>query len=644
MSGKTDSNGNKSPMSHGDYVFRGAAIGAGAAGFVSLLRQAIEAKRQSDKKKTRESGGVGQDTIVLRVKKRKDEEEKTAEDAACMKLEKDHASKVTVRPCVECGETRPTGAGQPREVNGRFTDLPVREKRAGLGRDMVREGSGLYLGAGAAIGSFVLARRLFERLEQNRLKDQIAAAQTEYLDLLDGKQVKGAEAFAQMFMIGDDSVARIEKAAAEAAGVEPERLEKSAQVFSDIKYFVDNLRPAAQHIGAGGVLMYLLGVTGSAYVAKKLMDQRFAETGEEPPHKVPKIVMKAAEAEFEVQPEQVLATIGIMRDCISDSTPEGLCMKKMAADYKLLGDISNAEGGKKWLLDAYAKTVLGLDRNVGLSWKDVPLSLPDQVYYGSTLSDIRNNPGKHADAIKSYMFNNVMRKNPKEWFALIGEQPDLVSALAEREMTSRIQGIPLLGWLARMFPGLGNFFSGIPRWWVNNTASGKRFLMDSSLSRMGVSPSERAHIMKGFSPNEGNTGWTAVAKRRTPPSSSAVGGARPVQPQQENSRIQDSGGQQQNNAGSNQVAKNKSVESGSQKTAGFVSLGDILALASRAKTVSDTSNDELYNKIVNLDKSRGKSGEKEELGNVVSVRFDDELDKLLSKEDKEKIISRLSAS
>ena len=642
MSEKTDSKGNKPAMSHGDFVLRGAAIGLGTAGVVSMIRQALEAKRQRDRRDARESGGIGKDTIVLRVKRRKDGEEKAAEETPSRNCCNGKETKVEVKPCVECGEIKPTASGQPREVNGRFTGLPVQEKKAGLFREMAREGSGLFLGTGAAVGSFIAARKLFEKLEQNRLKAQIAAAQTEYLDLLDGKQVKGAEAFATMFMIGDDSVERVEKAAADAAGIEPEQFEKSAQVFTDLKYIIDNARPTTRHLGAAGVLMYLLGVTGSAYIAKKLMDQQFAENNEEPPHKAPRIVMKMAEAEFEVQPEQVLATIGIMRDCIADSTPEDLFMKKSAYDYGFLDELAKTEQGRKRILDTYAQEALGLNRGISTKSNGI-LQWLQERYWGKTIDSIRKNPRAHSDAIKSYMLNKVMKEDPKGWFELLGQDPELVKALADREIGNKVQGLPFLGWLARMFPGFGDFFAGIPKWWVNNTASGKRFLMDSSLSRMGVTPGERAAIMRGFSPNANDTGWTKITVQKQQPPPSDGGTVQTASSVQVDNSAQAQGAQQPKSDGGSNGGQDKAAEARMRKESGFVGLGDILALTSRMKTVTDTTNDRLYRKLEDMSRPKKKAGKKSDGDSGVSVKFDDELDKLLSEEDKKKILDSLSS-
>ena len=547
------------------------AIGGATAAIVAMIRQVIEARRQEKEMRKLDDAQISPDTVVLHVgkpgamKKVSEESVRTSGETPV----------VTVVPGVVSKEIHPASTVGPRELNGRFSsfsgavDGGVSEKSAGYASGILGDTAAILAGLGGSVGGYYVVSKLAQKLEQNRLKRQIAAAQTEYLDLLDGKSVKNAEAFSHLFSFGDSVF----------DDVTHDGMSKEAGIPTDLANLLTGGADVARKGSAVALATYILTAGGTAYVVKKYLESRFGKRDqEEKPEKQTKILFKAgADEPFELDPGLMLATVGILRDCISDSDD---LSEKRAADYSFLSKLDKVDGGPQFLLDSYA-------RMKGLSRPDsefkIPLSM--RIRYGRTLSDIRKNPEKHAPQIQGYMMQ-LMRRDPKKWFDLLGQDrnSDIVGLKADEQISNLRNSGGLFGMIHRT-PVLGDLVRQLMSSFSKGTAAGRRGVAEKALEALGMTGDAANSIlgMYDFSP----TGW-----RQKP-------------------------------------AMNKGASFGYR---------DLMALAARDKTLSDSSNKEILQAIEALRNPKGKKGKDDE----VSVEFDEELSNILSEEDKMKIIKHLS--
>jgi hypothetical protein len=543
------------------------AVGGSIAATLALIRQLAEANRQRKEKERRESDAISPNTIVLRVRKNKDGYgggEKYAE-AVCQ------GKTVKVEPTTSSREIRPTASVHTREPNGRFTEDIGKEKSAGFLTDSVSGAGDILAAGGGAVLGYALVSKLAQRLEQKRLEKQIAAAQTEYVNLLDGKQEKSAETktFSRLFLFDDSTIPAIEVS-----------LHKQAGVPTDIYDVFANTPRVAQGMTSGMIAAWILGAGASAYVAKRLLENKFDKEEEEEPEKPTRIIFKAGEdssgklTEFEISPDKLLATVGIMRECIADSVPEGVKLAADVPDYSFLDDIARMEGGKQWLLDRYAM-------NKGLSrpdTKDLKLPLSLLIRHGHTLADVRDNLDKHIPAINSKVLS-IMQKDPEGWFKLLGSDrnKDLVRLEADKWIDNLGNSGGILGVLGSI-PIVGGLTKGIVRS-LSGLSSGTKTIGKNTLSMMGVTGDKARTILDGYKFSNG--GWKPKA---------------------------------------------------TVKAAG--AMNNIMAVLAREKMLADKTNKDILRAIEELKQSKSKRTKKDK---PVNVEFDSTLDDSLSDKDKERI-------
>lgn len=310
----------------------GLMVGGSLAALSGMISDHIEAKRQRKLKQERESDEISPDTVVLRIRKK-------AEDSTVSEEQQPAGGKIPqttpvpkVEPTVEGRDVKYMGAQQPREPNGRYSTLG----KTAFDR-MVNNGFGLAAFIASMPLGYKLVDSLHTRLEEKRIKSQIAAAQQEYIDLLDGKPAeKDAEAF--LDFIGLEHPEFEKTAQANPAPAKPTMLGNVAGWLGGIADKAKNQNTTlgkywkgVEDLGSAGIAMLLLGTGASAYITNKLLHKNFdkPEEEEEEPQKVTRILFKNGSSEQEITPEQFIATIDVLRDCILDSTP----IEKFAAEF-----------------------------------------------------------------------------------------------------------------------------------------------------------------------------------------------------------------------------------------------------------------------------------------------------------------------
>lgn len=302
----------------------GFMLGGSLAAISGLIADRIEANRQLKRKKERESTTISPDTVVLFARK----PTKMAQ-AACNETHdgcqvNDQHDKPKVEPAVSSKLVRYLGNSQPREPNGRYSSLgkTAEQQPRGFSWDrMWDNGWGLALGIGAMPLGYAVVNKLHTKLEENRLKKQIAAAQTEYIDLLQGN-TKDAEALEFLDMVGIPRPSDIEKTAQAKDTYVPEtwlgKLVHST-VESDTARSVGN---SVERLGSAGLAALLLSTGATAYITRKLLQHKFdKEKPDDEPERVTRILFKSGSSEMEITPDQMLFTIAVMQDCLADSIP-----------------------------------------------------------------------------------------------------------------------------------------------------------------------------------------------------------------------------------------------------------------------------------------------------------------------------------
>lgn len=573
-----------SPLTTG---IKAALLTGSAASVVALARQIGEAKRQRDKEKERQRKAVSGNTIVFHLKKNGEE--------CCKACDSIPPSVRKVESLVE-KEVNPSTTGtQLRETNGRFTD--INSKTAGFIGDTINGTNHILAAIGGGTAGYYLVTKIAQKAEQNRLKKQISAAQQEYLDLLSGSSVKNAEAFMTLFSMDGDTDSTIGE------------IEKSAGIIKDTRDVFKGGSKGAQQLSSAALAAYILLAGGSAWATKKLLEKRFDPPEEEEPQEAPRIIMKAGSAEFEIPPEQMMATIGIMRDCISDSMSD---LEKKAADYGFLGDISKSDEGKQFLLDMYAKKN-GLKRDpFGEGGYKMPIGIA--MRHAKSLGDVASDPDKHSDAINSHVMK-MMSGDPEGWFRVLGSNrnTDLVNMKAHEAIGNMGNGTGVKSWFARI-PVIGDMFKKFMKWYSTNSRFGRKAVARRSLEGMGVTGDKADAILDKF--NFSSSGWS---------------------PKQ--ARVQ---------AAANPAPAKASVASGmvatpflpkaasSEKRADM--MNDIIAMTAQTKTLSDKSNKDILRALEELKKQNG-NGKKESKEKEQYVEFSPEVEAMLSPEAKKKIMA-----
>ena len=490
---------------------RALAAGGSVAAISAIISDILEARRQRAESAKRKNKGISEDTVVLHV--RKPESEKAAQacegSCECNPAECDGEKVVgneckvvpKVEPATEEREIAYQGQGnQPRAKDGKYSTLgKVAQSKANsnlvswrdffnlLDRGEAPQSNyswGQTLGKGIQIASvpvfgtlgYYAVSSLHKKLEENRLKKQLAAAQQEYIDLLDGKKVKSAEAFSRMFLFDDKTFEK------QAAGV----FDRVGSAIDSAGNFLDSANATSKHLTAGMIAAAILTGGASAWLTHKVLANKFDKKDEEEePNKVtkvmfkefsdksdpgftmPKLMFKSAESEYEITPEQFICTIEVLRDCIRDSDPS----EKTAAFG--IGTVMN---------------------NV-VPWDDVLRS------YATGKGELP------AGWTKDVMLK-MMRENPDGWFNALGkkENADIRDALVDKYMNN---SSGFLGGLSNI-PVLGDIMKFFARGFMN-TKWGRRMMARRALMQTGMSEEQAGKYMEGANFDE--NGWSRPAAK-----------------------------------------------------------------------------------------------------------------------------------
>ena len=454
-------------------------IGAGTSALVSLVKELREAMEDRERDRERNGNGIASGTIVLRVPKSKARdirETKKAEITVARRVPKRIGSRSYEVKACSASAVGDHGDGKPRDTSGRFVEKSLKPtyKKADSTSAWTRTKE--ILGGAAALPlGYIAVSALREKLRQLAYKKRIEAAQTAYIDLIDGNG----------------------KVAEWLCGSKPE--EKTAGAVSDISDLFGGVNNSIKNVGASGMAAFLAAMLGSGWIAHKVLRSRFDEPDDDDElPKVNRIVFreyddrpghkKASDDkydEYEVGYGETLA----MLQAITDSMKVNCCVKE-AADYSFLDKVLSNPDGRQWLLDAYAVSK-GNDRP-GFSKSKIPgLSMLDKIKYAPTLIGIKRHGDRHMPEIAKYVAGDF-RSNPREWFSLVGKSGnrDLVGALASEFVRSLVGGSQKA---ASVIPGPQDLIAMAARSRTLSDKTNKELdrKLDEVLSRLGAKKAKK---------------------------------------------------------------------------------------------------------------------------------------------------------
>jgi hypothetical protein len=471
-----------------DTMGKAGLTGAGVAALSSILADFIEARRQAKKQRERDKMNNSEDAIVFHVR---DASEKAAED--CVGSCDSHPCEDTNVTVVseESGKSikYQNGSDQMRETNGRFSGFG---KSAGGWGDVPVDTLKILGSVAAFPVGYMAVSKIHERMERNRLKKQIAAAQQEYIDLLDGRREEKTAEFCDMFMMDDPYLGTGIVKSAEKNPADYNALDRAAAWVGN---GLSSVNKDAQNVSAATLAAALLTSGVSAWVVHKLLAERFdKKDNDAEPRRDMKIMFKSSSAdELEISPEQFMATIVVMRDCIRDSKP----MSKEAQYYFNHPKAQYDDEAMQHVLRTYAHDNLGVKYD-----KANDTALQAKLLVSSGLAKPKDIvraavDEKEAARLKSLAPDvkdsvmNYMLANPVGWLRMIGakENRDILEAAVNRGISDMQGKGGFIGTLMGV-PVLGDVMKSIMRWYSMNTEAGRRMVANRMLEGAGMTDAE----------------------------------------------------------------------------------------------------------------------------------------------------------
>lgn len=303
------------------YAIGGALTGGSAAALINLVRMIRQ--MNEDRKAKQEPSETDENTIVLTLPR------KTAEVKA-EKKEPTRVKKVEV--------TKVALTSGPKSQTRRC-DGTIGIKTASNWQTLT---AAVLAAMGSAAAGGAVVNRIYDYRRQKQLEDDLEAAKQEYLDALQG-QGKMAEALDSFF-----SYPGMDKDAQE-----------GGRVFGTLSYPI-----------AAAALLTILGTGGTAYLTKKILDEKLRAATEKKLDmpKIKRIVFRSAPEESEEEDEElkvaeaevdaIRASLGVMLDKVGYETKvleTGYVKEAMAkagtSTIKLLKMAQDIDALKDYLAD-----------------------------------------------------------------------------------------------------------------------------------------------------------------------------------------------------------------------------------------------------------------------------------------------------
>lgn len=268
------------PAVVGRHAAGGAMLGMSAAGLIELAHSVSMARRRA--KADREPTETDENTIVLTLPKRAE-------------VKADKATTAAVET-TKAGDYVINRGKQSRHVKGQF------------GPNLAKAASGwptLTASALAAIagtaGGAALVSRIAAKQREKRMKEELAQARQEYLDMLSGGAVKGASVIEDMF-----------------GGFEPEGEKQAGDTFGMLNYPL-----------AAMAILTILGGGATGYLTKRVLDEQFQAT-----NKATKDIPKVKRIVFRSAPETDPAKMASADECRSCAAGLLVMMDRVSGTYR----------------------------------------------------------------------------------------------------------------------------------------------------------------------------------------------------------------------------------------------------------------------------------------------------------------------
>lgn len=310
----------------------GGTYGAALAALLGLYRMYRDDKEEIERQHDIEDDNISDDTIVLRVPKKKPvAEQKFA--SARDDFADFHDSGSSDIPYSEEGMTRDEKGRFVEHWDSQKTETDKNcgscgEKKAVLaeaGRDLAIIGGG--------VAGYAIMDRIINHIRIKKLKGEIEAAQIADLED-DTTPEKYAEVVAPYFI----------------------KKSYATVPFQGVSDAVSHPMQSMNEFGGGATAAVALSVLMTAYITKKVMDQQFGtkHLPEDPETKVNRIVLKSGEARIPMEPDTALALIGLMKESIKNASVNE---KSAGFPFDPLGLLSNPEEVIQNKLEEYIKAL-----------------------------------------------------------------------------------------------------------------------------------------------------------------------------------------------------------------------------------------------------------------------------------------------
>lgn len=319
-----DKIGQKTAETHNQAIFRvvkgGVLAGAGAFAMINGIRHLHQL--QQDAKKSKKGKETDAGTIVLTLPKRVTGSTKRAEKAEKAEKSPDTAKAPETAETTEVDMTGGPGE-QARDEKGRFVTNYVKKTKdpepggsvlkAGNAEPRGKDATTITLSMLGGIGGGALGvvgvNKLYDTYREMQLKKRLRAAKHEYMDLLSGNVEKPACMLSEI--LGCDDV-----------------LTEISKHLPDGEKRANNDYSTFDKVLGSSAMLFILGTLGTAYITKRVMDERTQEAANEgyKPPELQRIIFrteqdgKMKKRAADVELEAVHAGLAIMLDKIGCTT------------------------------------------------------------------------------------------------------------------------------------------------------------------------------------------------------------------------------------------------------------------------------------------------------------------------------------
>lgn len=277
------------PSVVGRHALGGALVGMSAASLIELAHSVALARREQ--KMRTQPTETDENTIVLTLPKQAEISGK----AVVPVVESSKSGEFTVN----------RGQPQSRETgSGKYGPKLVHDKTASGDTGWPTLTASILAALAGLGGGAALVNKVVEKQRQERMQGELDQAKQEYMDLLSGKAVKGAETVEQMF-----------------GGFEGDLEKEAGDTFGMLNYPL-----------AAMAILSILGTGATGYLTKRVLDEQVAAT-----NKATRDIPKVKRIVFRSEPEADASKQASAEDCESAAAGLLVMMDRVGGTERFVG-------------------------------------------------------------------------------------------------------------------------------------------------------------------------------------------------------------------------------------------------------------------------------------------------------------------